>query len=260
MIAERAEPLRQALGDEPAADGADRADRDQRAVPTVAEVQQILREQHEDRRGHLHAQHRQAGGDRQTSQHLVAATANAGPRRCRRAAVGAARCIGSLSWRVAARSVKHQAAQRWRSWRASKPNGSHIAATNSTLPIGVPTKLLAAISAANRRPLAFSSSFGRNERRHHRLRRVVEEHLGDTQHAGGDPQHPDLALCDGDRNRQRPDDDGPKDVGANHQQAVVDAIDDGADRQRQQQPRQRSRDADERDRQLAAGQARGEQR
>ena len=41
---------------------------------------------------------------------------------------------------------------------ASKPNGSHIAATNSRPPIGVPTKPLAAISAANRRPLAFSSN------------------------------------------------------------------------------------------------------
>ena len=40
----------------------------------------------------------------------------------------------------------------------SKPNGSHIATTNSTLPIGVPMKLLAATSAAIRRPLAFSST------------------------------------------------------------------------------------------------------
>src|SRR4051812_6545932 len=41
---------------------------------------------------------------------------------------------------------------------ASKPNGSHIAATKKMLPRGVPMKLLAAISDAKRRPLAFSST------------------------------------------------------------------------------------------------------
>src|SRR4051794_32150989 len=69
------------------------------------------------------------------------------------------RTAGSSAGRgdVAARSVRTRAAAIAK-LAASKPNGSHTAATNRMLPSGVPMKLLAAISEANRRPLAFSKT------------------------------------------------------------------------------------------------------
>ena len=144
---------------------------------------------------------------------------------------------------------------------ASKPNGSHIAATKSTLPIGVPTKLLAAISAAIPSPVGLLEQFDGDDRGHHRLRGVVEEHLCDTQASRQRATTSRSARCVcATAIASAPTGDGPEGIGANHEQAVVEAIDQRTDRQREQQPRQGSGDTDERDRQLAAREARGKQR
>ena len=141
------------------------------------------------------------------------------------------RCGGAVGGRgfVATRSVKTSAAAIAK-LAASNPNGSHIAATNSTLPIGVPTKLLAATSAANRRPLAFSrTSIGTIDGT------IACEAL--SKNTSATPRQPAATHniqivhvvrrhCD----RQCTDRHGHETHRRDHQQPVIDAIDEGTDR------------------------------
>ena len=136
------------------------------SVPLVAEVQQILGEQHEDRRGHLHAEHRETGSDRQSTQDGVARQpaqtfADLGAQSAAHRAAPWARTPTAWSVSTSAAAIAKLA--------ASNPKGSHIAATKKMLPSGVPMKLLAAISDGESASVGLLEYLDRHDRRNHRL-------------------------------------------------------------------------------------------
>ena len=155
---------------------------------------------------------------------------------------------------------------------ASTKNGTENAATRSSAPSGGPANDVAHEFCAPQSTVRLLESVGVHDGRHEGLRRVVVEHLGKPEQQRGEEDHRveervgaqdgarvdrvragkhSLLAQDDERDAQRQD--GPNQVGRDHQSPSVMSVGDHAGRKTEQQPRQPLDDTDERDQERMTG-------
>ena len=86
--------------------------------------------------------------------------------------------------------------------------------------------------------VGLGQELGRDQRGQHRLGGVAGDHLGAAQAEAGHGEHPDAGLAGDDEDGEHRHHAGLDGLGRSHERGAVAAVDDGAGRQREQQPGQ----------------------